>query len=56
MSLNLVKLSTTKADTLKGNGSLEAFAGKTKQFFVTPVDKRDSTLIPIILSRIRPGF
>ena len=29
---------------------------ETKHFFVTPVDKRDSaTLIPIILSKIRPG-
>ena len=33
-SLNLVKLSTTKGDTLKGNGSLQAFAGKLNNFLL----------------------
>ena len=40
MSLNLVKLSTTKGDTLKGNGSLEAFVGKLKIFCYTCRQKR----------------
>ena len=45
-----------KGRYIKGQWIFGGIYRETKQFFVTPVDKRDSaTLIPIILSRIRPG-
>ena len=45
-----------KGRYIKGQWIFGGICRETKQFFVTPVDKRDSaTLIPIILSRIRPG-
>ena len=45
-----------KGRYMKGQWIFGGICRETKQFFVTPVDKRDSTtLIPIILSRIRPG-
>ena len=45
-----------KGRYMKGQWIFGGICRETKQFFVTPVDKRDSaTLIPIILSRIRLG-
>ena len=45
-----------KGRYIKGQWIFGGICRETKQFFVTPVDKRDSaTLIPIKLSRIRPG-
>ena len=45
-----------KGRYIKGQWIFGGICRETKEFFVTPVDKRDSaTLIPIILSRIRPG-
>ena len=45
-----------KGRYIKGQWIFGGICRETREFFVTPVDKRDSaTLIPVILSWIRPG-
>ena len=50
------KMKYHKGRYIKGQWIFGGICHETKQFFVTPVDKRDSaTLIPIIVEKIQAG-